>query len=102
MTPMYRRIELINPPRVEDEISIPAHKTGLMGAGPNELWEAWVDDLVGPVGVARQVHHRLVNSLEHLQRDVSGEAVADDDVCFALGDVDALDVADEVDAAQLL
>ena len=48
MTPMYRRIELINPPRVEDEISIPAHKTGLMGAGPNELWEAWVDDLVGP------------------------------------------------------
>ena len=45
---MYRRIELINPARLEDEISLPAHKSGLMGDAPLDVWAAWENELVGP------------------------------------------------------
>ena len=45
---MYRRIELINPARVEGDISIPAHKSGLMGDAPTEVWAAWENELIGP------------------------------------------------------
>jgi hypothetical protein len=45
---MYRRIEFINPARVEDEISIPVHKSGLMGAGPSDIWAVWENELIGP------------------------------------------------------
>ena len=41
--------------------------------------------------------HRLRDALDELQRDVAGEAVGDDDVGGAVGDVGALDVADEVE-----
>ena len=46
--------------------------------------------------LADRAEHRLRDALDQLERDVAGEAVGDDDVGRAGGDLGALDVADEV------
>jgi hypothetical protein len=53
------------------------------------------------VGVAGEPDDRLGHTLEHLEDDVADEARADDDVGRAARDVDALDVADEVELGRL-
>jgi hypothetical protein len=45
---MFRRIEFILPGWSDDHYDEPPYKVGLMLAGPDEVVDAWIEDLRGP------------------------------------------------------